>query len=493
MVKDVKNYTDEEFRRARENLADILSLEERTASEILHDGHLNDVSFLVGLFRKASNTLAHKWNAPLLAKLPVDAWDVGPAGERRITPRDFASMRYLSPLLTGKDKETAELWAGEREKLLKELHEPGGPYAAMTEWKAPKQFKSKGAQSLPFSGDIAFMETINWLDTLLGFQITLFAGRRHKALGLPLSVALPANEDKRCSRDALQFMKQNVDAWCKDASLAGEASDSLRARVAVNLSVNRALWETCAKDARGEESATVAAQFLSRLNGCGIWMVPDEVPTRGAEWTGLAELLSRWFGAKGWLREKDDFFARVMTPHDIDRAVQLTESVQKRYKANRGGNCGPEQAELAHGSPENLFIFAMATVSVFYVKGYWGGKSQLRPVQTLKEFPAKHNKNSSRYPAFSTLDSGDGLMLPIHAEELIEQVYGQMFFSNQGWDLRAESVRQHAETQTIKRAYHEQLFEFAVKGRTSKELLNLFTQVAAYIEQQKENGAIVAV
>lgn len=84
-------------------------------------------------------------------------------------------------------------------------------------------------------------------------------------------------------------------------------------------------------------------------------------------------------------------------------------------------------------------------------------------------------------------------MLPIHAEELIEQVYGQMFFSNQGWDLRAESVRQHAETQTIKRAYHEQLFEFAVKGRTSKELLNLFTQVAAYIEQQKENGAIVAV
>ncbi|APA84057.1 hypothetical protein BJG93_00555 [Paraburkholderia sprentiae WSM5005] len=489
----MKNYTDEEFRRARENLADILSVGECAASEILHDGYLNEVHSLVGLLQQASNALAHKWNALLLAKLPVDAWDIGPTGERRITPRNFASMRYLSPLLTGKDKEVADLWVTARKNLSSVLHEPGGPYAAMTEWKPAEQFRSKVAQNLPFGDDIAFMETIIGLDNLLGQQITLFAGRRHKALGLPVGVALPAEEDKRCSRDALQFMKQNVDAWCKDASLAGKAPDSLRARIAVNLSVNRALWETCAKDTIGEEAATVAAQFLSRLNGCGITTVPDEVPTRGTKWTGLAELLSRWFGAKGWLREQDDVFTRVMTPQDIDRAVQLTESVQKRYKANRGGNGGPELAERIHGNPENLFIFAMATVSVFYVKGHWGGKSQLRPVQTLKEIPAEHNKSSSRYPAFSTLDSGDGLMFPIHAEELIEQVYGQMFFSNQDWNLQGENVRQHAETQAIKRAFHEQLFEFAVKGRTSRELLNLFTQAAAYIEQQKENGAIVVV
>lgn len=495
MTKEVKAYTDDELRSAREYFADILTIEECAATKRLHDGHMHEVPVLVELFRKASHTLSNKWNAPLLAKLPVKAWEIGPAGLRRIKPHDFASMRYLSPRLSAEEMEIAEKWMAEREKLMKGLHEPGGPYSTMTEWKSPGQFKAESVNRLPFNGDIAFMETVDWLDNHLGREMKRLTRSRHSTLGLSISEALPLSEDKRCSLEALELTKQQVEVWCKDASLAGAAPDSLRTVIAANLAVNRAMWETCGKDARGEEATIVAQEFLNHLNGCGFDEVPPEVPTRQVKWTGLAELLSNWFGPKGLLRQRDNFFVRILSPAQIALAVELSESVQARYMRGRGFGMQPGEGELAHGSPENLFIFAMATVSVFYVKGQWGEISDIHPVQVPKEFRNQESRSSSRYPASSPLkvdsvESG-GQMLRIHAEELVEQVYGQMFFANTDWNLRAQQVPQHAEKQAVQRACHEQLLEFAVKVRSSQELLNLFTQVSAYADREIASGRLV--
>ena len=499
MAKEAKLYEDDERHNARRYVAQILTIDGDAASSLLDDGNEAQVSFLVELFRTTAGVLTNKWNAPLLAKVPVSAWETGPLGLRRIKPGDFASMRYLSPKLSAEDMELAVKWMGERKKLMEGLHESGGPYAAMTEWKSPGQFRFPKTNRLPFYGDIAFLEIIDWLENALNQEMKSRTRTRHAALGLPRSDALPLSEDRQCSLEALEHVKQQVESWCKDASLAGTAPDSFRAVIAANLAVNRAMWETCAKDARGEEATIVAVEFLSHLNRCGFDEVPPEVPTRPVKWTGLGELLNSWFGPGGLLRHRDsDFFARVLSPAEIALAVELSDSVQARYIEGRGFGLSAGEGERAHGNPENLFIFGMATVSTFYVKRRWGNAGKDRPVQVPKEFRKDETRSNKRYPASSPLKidppASDAQMLRIHAEELVEQVYGQMFFSNVGgWHIRAENVPLHAEKQAVQRACIEQLMAFAVKGRSSQELLNLFTQVNAHIGREVDSGRMVLI
>ena len=494
MMAHEQAYTEDDHRTARKYVADILSMKVETATAMLQGGRQHDALVLLALIQKISGTIARKWNAPLLVKLPETAWEVSLAGQRRVTPLDFASMRYLSPRLSSDEKQIAEKWMAERERLMKGLHEPDAPYAALTEWKSPGQFKLEAANRLPFNGDIAFAETVIWLENLLKNAIQRGTRSRHNALGLSENQPLPLNEDKRCTLAALESLKSEVKEWVSDSSLVGEVPDSLRARLSVNLAVNRALWETCAMDARGEEATLVAKEFLSQMNACGVTAVPAPPPPPFVvSW--LTATLSQWFGAGGRMRKKDAFFERVLSEAEIETALELAQSVQRRYILGRGAGFKPGDGQLAHGSPRNLFIFVMATLSVYYVKGHWGDVAESRPVQVPREFRSSQTRSSLRYPASSPLNdedrSGEGRMLRIHAEELIEQVYGQMFFANEGWGLFAQKLEDHAEKQALKRACAEQLLEFAVKGRSSQELLNLFTQVDAYVDREIAGGRLV--
>ena len=94
------------------------------------------------------------------------------------------------------------------------------PFAVDSALLRPTKIR-RAHRCLPLNSDIAFSETINWLGDQLSHHSLIFAARRHKALGLSRSITLPANEDRRCSRDALQFMKGKVEAWCKEGNLAG--------------------------------------------------------------------------------------------------------------------------------------------------------------------------------------------------------------------------------------------------------------------------------
>jgi hypothetical protein len=493
MITHEQAYTEDEHRNARKYVADILSIEVDKATAMLQGERQRDALVLLALIQEISGTIARKWNGHLLVKLPITAWEVGPAGQRRITPLDFASMRYLSPRLSSYEEQIAKEWMAERERLMRGLHELHGPYAALTEWKSPGQFKLDAANRLPFNGDIAFAETVVWLENLFNNEIQRATRARHDALGLPDDKPLPLHEETQCTLTVLESLKSDVKEWVSDSSLAGVVPDSVRARLSANLAVNRALWETCAKDARGEEATLVAKEFLSHLNACDVIRVPDAAPRPFVQ-SWLTATLTQWFGAGGRMKKKDAFFERVFSDAEINTALELARSVQRRYIVGRGAGMKPGDGEKAHGSPENLFIFVMATLSVYYVKGHWGAESEYRPVRVPREFRGDEKRSSKRYPASSPLDDeagGGEKMLRMHAEELIEQVYGLMFFGNEDWDLLADKLEAHAEKQAVKRACTEQLLEFAVKGRSSQELLNLFTQVNAHVDRQIKSGRLV--
>lgn len=459
------NYLPDELELVKSKLPDILTMEPGAVSTWVREKHPDDVSPLAVVFNLASR-LRHKWQAAVLAQVPVSAWVSGSGEELHIKPSSVASMRYLSRESLGED---AREQVRTRQKLLEELLEQmssscRSAYRPMLRWVDYDKQGDPNVARFPLSSDSAFGYNLGMLESLMADQLHNYEQDWCKKTNWRENEPILSKVTREYSLRVLQNLKNLVQRWCQDSVGLDGVPESLLARVSANLSVNRALLELAAIEARGMEAARMNEQFLHELNRQGVMEVPEVMDDRSPEECEpqLREELASWFGHGGSMLKPGSFFQRPMNGSDIEMVVLWSQQLQQMYMRERGWLGGPEVASRNHGGSRNRLIFAMAMAGAFYCN-----------TSTAHEFTGHSNSTYAVFPDRGEAASGNRQTPPTHASHLLMQAYGQMFFANSGWNLRAERVREYAETASIKRSHLQQLLHFAVKHRTSRELLAL--------------------
>lgn len=476
-------YLTSELELVKGKLPHILTMEPNIVSTWVRKEHPDEVSALAEVFNLAASELHHKWQAAVLAQVPVSAWVSGPGKVLHIKPSSAASMRYLSRESLGEDAHDELQQVRTRQKLQEALLEKMSPscrssYRPMLHWvEYDKLGELSGVRGFPLSSDTAFGRNLLILEGLMINQLHVYEQDWHQKNKWPENESTPSDVTRAFSQEALQHLGKLVQQWCQDTVSLNSVPESLLALTSTNLSVNRALLEFAAMEARGMEAARMNEQFLRELNQQGVLEVPYMMDDCGPEEREyqLRKILTCWFGHEGSMLQSGSFFRRPMNSSDIEMVVLWSRQLQEMYLRERGGLDGPEAAHKAHGSSCNRFIFAIAMAGAFYCNA-----------STAHEFTGHSNSTYAVFPDRGEAASGNRQTPPTHAAHFLMQAYGQIFFANSGWDLCADRVREYAETASIKRSHLQQLLRFAVKDRTSRELLALYQN----LQQLREAIAI---
>lgn len=463
MAASNKNYSQADLESVKRHLADILTVAPLEVSALARQ-HPSEVTRLAIIFAAAKDRLHHNWAQALLAKVPLSAWEEPSEYAFRIAPTKAASMRFL---LRGEPSEDALKLKENRRALLGDLLEHmDGPnrlaYRPMLEWVDIRTAWPKaGALELP--SDTAFGHSMEIIEGVLRDQVLIYEQNFRKEYSIPPTVATPMAVQLVASEMASQAIAAQIEQFCLTESDVAEAvKDNFLARISANISVNRALLENAAIDARGQEAADMCIPFLQRLNLHGMLHVPLDLQhdfDDGGE-SEIREKFTQMFAAGGLLAQVDDYFKRHMTESDIEMVVSWSKQLQESYISSRGIYGGREE----HGLPAHRFIFALAVAAAFYETS-----------QTAREFTGHSRPTYAVFPDRGYTARGLRSEPSVHAAEILMQAYGQMYHSNEeGWALLADNVAAYAKMRSAKRSHIQQLLYFAVKNRDSRQLFALF-------------------
>ncbi|QCP48334.1 hypothetical protein FAZ95_03520 [Trinickia violacea] len=458
-------YGTAELEFVKRNLADILTLDHSEVSALARRNHPNEVLSIVATLQAITEILHAKWAGAVLAKLPESAWERDEGGQMHIKAGSASSMRYLSNDLADEESEEAHKLLSARQTLMERLVNEMPPsyraaYRDMLCWVSADEHEDPNVARFPLSGDTAFGYKLLVLEEVFNERVKLDEQIWRKDSALSDSVSTPFEVTRKCSEDNLQYFKDVLDSWWRNAANVDGVPDSLLARVSANLSVNRALLEYASSDERGLEAADMTVEFLDQLNRKGICEVPIEIDHWNAanEQEKLANLLHHWFGHEGIILEKGGYFNRPMYDSDIDTVVRWSVELRQQYILGRGVFGGDRE----HGRPHNLFLFALAMVGSFFARA-----------KTDHEFKGHNNRTYAVFPDRGTQREKP----PVHAAQVLMQSYGMIAVANREQELSAVRVRTYAQTARVKRWHLQQLLAFAVKKRTAPELLVLFNQL----------------
>ncbi|WP_122745329.1 hypothetical protein [Pseudomonas viridiflava] len=462
-------YDTNDLELVKSRLRGILTCDEKTAATLAKTAFRHEVLDVATIFNGATESLHHKWASAILGNVPLEAWVKGPHGENQIEPNKDASLRLWS--LDGPDQLEENLLVGKvRQQVFVRLLKAMPPvqqkhYKPMLSWINDQTEAPVELASGPLGSDTIFGHVLacleRWMEAQLHESEKLWV-LKHE---WPKGRSVPSAVTRELSSQALEHFKNILSRWFEEDSTNQQvASNSLLALISANLSANRVLLEFAAKEARGREAAGLAIDILEKLNKRGITEVPIEMDRLSPRdrILRLRDGLTSWFGPEGLLIGPNSEFKRPMNYSDIDFAVKRSVHLQENYISTRGRRGGPQEARENHGKSPNLFIFSLTLIGAFYNNS-----------KTDNEFKGKSNSSYAVFPGRKILSKGVDHVIPPHADELLKQAYGQIYFGNDDWDLLANGVRRYAETASIKRAHIEQLIYFAIKGRQSSCLLGL--------------------
>lgn len=470
----------------KRKLIGILGLGPELVSPIL-DKHPDDVNKLYVLLQGMEDEVNRQWVEPVLASLPPNEWEFGPLESfMRVKPKYGGSMRFLArTAFPGvREKQLTEARRSLLAKLTDSLSgEEKVAYRPMLQWTKSKEHPFFRFDSQPLAADSYVGLNLCVLEDI--FNAELSGHERDWVLetGACLTQTIPAQITREFAAETLSDCYDLVLKWLNDEeSLSDTVPESLFARVSVNISVNRAILEIAASDQQGLRASEMVVAFLTVMNRCGIETIPEEALYATEENIGevISKIFNNWFSHNGDLVLRDSHFTRPMSNRDIKWIVDWSHQLQEMYVTGRGRSgdwiCD-ETEELAlskhiHAGPRNRFLFALAMAGAFYEKSRVG-----REVRGDK---------TSDYAVFPAPEKGDAdapLSPPPHAAEFLQQAYGQMYFGNEDDYIRVGNVREYATTTSAKRACKQMLLHFAVKNRSSRQLLALNRNIEKYIRK----------
>lgn len=493
-----KPYTAHDLRMVTRRLADIFSTpdnERDSLPELVTTQFADEIAPLARVFYAAEDQLHRKWAGAVLAAVPQSAWVDGPCGLLRVSP-EGASMRFLSAASPQSDKQARSEYLAARQSLHENLLEwmPGPKrlhYRPMLTWHDLQHTPT------PLAGDTEFGWLLAEIERMFEREVQEQIPDWREQTGTPATVAVPPDQKRAFAINAMRKLGPRIEHWCAQQQDLDHVPDSLLARVSANVSCNRILLEIAAQDERGREAEEMCATFLEALNERGISEVPRELKELPSQIRvdafksqdseappelvllntcevneALREMLRNGFAFGGKLIGGEGTpFSRHMTATDIEKTVEWARELQQSYLNTRGSYGGPKMAAAAHGHTRHLFIFVMVLVAAFYSHAE---TEHAFKTETLK------NLRHAIFPGRQVTAKG----LTVHAKDALMKAYGLIYFSNDGWELRADRLRDYAQGTQYTRAALQLTMNFAVKARSSRALLALFRQ----LQEQRTNA-----
>lgn len=473
-------YRTDQLEIVKRKLPGILTSTSKEVACLAKHCHPDEVNRLAIILAEAPTLLHHKWLAQIMGSVPIKAWIEGPDGEPYVSSPKEASMRFLSERLPQRERTKRNQLEIFRAVLFQNLlsgmttrrkhfHEPMLAIASQEELKPYFLGWTQPPTETNFGLELLHLE--NSLDATATYEEQKWA----KENAHPEAKTLPDGVIRECSAKALNRWLDHMEHWMREDALEAEKGpSSMLALVSANLSANRATLEYSALDNRGVEAAKLTVDFLKALNAMGITEVPFEMEALAPD-TSLCVLkgiLQGWFSHGGSFIDPDGFFNRPMTDSDINIVVTWAPVVQNCYIQCQAASKTLTAVTAAHGSSNNLFIFALTLVGAFY-----------QNTRTSQEFTGQSNPFYSVFPGRALHKSKRVVHPPTHALNVLMQTYGLIFFANSSWDLFPDRVIARAETKRIKKAHLQQLLHFVTKGRSSAELVLLHRRLRDFRKQ----------
>jgi hypothetical protein len=287
-----------------------------------------------------------------------------------------------------------------------------------------------------------------------------------------------------------------------DEELQRRATDGqLTLELLCNIVANRALLESARIAELASRAAAGAVKLLSVLNGQGIVAAPQVEND-----DGIREVLSTWFGPGG-LMSAESGFGTPLQGTAMEVVIHQAGQVQLHYLHTRAGGdrhvhfgvlpqgvpmkivinqAGRVQLHHSyprdggdtrvHASAQHKFIFALALVACMY-----GGED----VMVDKEFMADTNPTYAPFPSQSKGLQKRLAPLGAHAREMIKSLYGQIYFANEGWEIRADKLQSYMTNMALKRSCAQELVFDVFKRLPPSRLLTLWQKLNNMADQQQ--------
>lgn len=500
-------------------VADILTRSEQDARARISAAPIREINALYKALTsdvQMNGVRAREWRAHTLSRLPLSQWKEDD-GFFSVLPFGETSLKYLSAVELD-EKDARALDQLENREVLCDALKNQLPvqvleqYQPMLEWIKVDTY----GNAHPLLADLALSLATNAIERLFEKEYRKVDMELRRRDRIPASIATPSDwmswlgeQAGRYSKaelmmlDVLPMLSLYADSDPTSQQDAAQAVDGEKKRLATdgeltlellcNIVANRALLESARIAELASRAAASAVKLLSVLNRQGIVAVPlvenDD---------DIRKVLSSWFGHGGLMGAEPGFGAPLQGTA-MEVVIYQALQVQIHYLHTRTGGdrhvhfsvlpwdvpmkfvmdpAGRVQLHYSythtggdarvHASAQHKFIFALALVACLY-----GGED----VMVDKEFMADTNRTYAPFPAQSKGLQNRLAPLGAHAREMIKSLYGQIYFANEGWEIRADKLQSYVSNMALKRSCAQELVFDVFKRLPPSRLLTLWQKL----------------
>jgi len=509
-------------------VADMLTMSEQKAKSRISAAPIREIEALGKAFSsdvQLNGVHARKWRAHTLSRLPFSQWKEED-GFFSVLPFGETSLKYLNAVDLDENDGRALDQLENRVVLCDALKavlpaEVLEQYRPMLEW---SQIDTYG-NAHPLLADLALSFAINSVEYLFYQEYRKVDTKWRRRTGVPETTATPCDWMSWLGEQAYRYSKaelamlgvlplpllradsdltnqQDASQGDDDEELQRCATDGqLTLELLCNIVANRALLESGRIAELASQAAAGAVKLLSVLNRQGIVAAPAVQND-----DDIRKVLSSWFGPSGLMSAEPGFGAPLQGAA-MEVVMDQAGQVQLHYLHTRAGGdphvhfgeslqgvamqvlmnqAGQVQLNYSytraggnprvHAGAQHKFIFALALVACRY-----GGQD----VKVDKEFMADTNPTYAPFPSQNKGLQNRLAPLGAHAREMIKSLYGQIYFSNEGWELRADKLQSYVTNIGFKRSCAQELVFDVFKRLPPSRLLTLWQKLNDLADRQQ--------
>ncbi|OWY27774.1 hypothetical protein [Herbaspirillum robiniae] len=473
-------------------VADMLTQPEQEAQARISAAPVREIDALHKAFSsdvQMNGVHARKWRAHTLSRLPLSQWKEED-GFFSVLPFGETSLKYLNAVDLDENDGRALNQLENREVLCDALKNvlPAQvleQYLPMLEWIKVDTYDN----AHPLLTDLTLSLATNSIEYLFYKEYRKVEAEWRSRKSIPETMATPFDWMSWLGEQALRYSKAQLVIWDvlpspflssnsaptnQEEAFQGGGNEEIQHRgtdgqltleLLCNIVANRALLESAKIAELASRAAAGAVKLLSVLNGQGIVAAPQVEND-----DDIREILSMWFGLGG-LMSAESGFGTPLQGTAMEVVIHQAGQVQLHYLHTRAGGI-----TRVHASTQHKFIFALALVACMY-----GGED----VIVDKEFMADTNPTYAPFPSQSKGLQKRLAPLGAHAREMIKSLYGQIYFANEGWEIRADKLQSYMTNMALKRSCAQELVFDVFKRLPPLRLLTLWQKLNDMADQQQ--------
>lgn len=440
---DVADEMDE--RLVYSKLADILTVPFAEAKAWANRERFELASLIRSFKPFAESPRTRNWLSTAMVSLPFG--HVSLDGEFSIRAITTATLKYQTAAAgASADEVFTHIHAQNRKNVCQTLfgeltNKQQLTYAPLVGWGKLRTADAKKYERLE---DVQIADSIYVLEEQFESRYLTYEKEAREEHNLPIDQPTPLKLVRYFAEEARDDILITVKRW---VSTAG-SGDNILIRTLCNIAANRALLESAKAGDLAKEGAPAVIALLEAMNQVGILEAPEVCND-----ADIKNLLLQWFGADGPLATAGNA-KRGFTPREVEAAIRQAAQAQREYVYLRPTSDDP-LAEIAFRTPNDRLMFALTLIAD----------------RKMNQRVDKEQKGEVT-PKYVVFDP-KAEELGVHALTMVMRQYGQIAFSNESWDLRAERVQDYVDALSYKRARRQEMVFKVFKRMEADKLLTV--------------------